>query len=259
MTRWAAALEYHGGRYSGWQAQPHSPSVQGLVDAALARVANHPLHSVAAGRTDAGVHGFHQVIHFDSAAARTPRGWLLGANTELPPDIALRWVQAVPDHFHARFSAAARRYRYVIHNSIARSALLADRAAWVARELDAGAMHRALQCLVGEQDFSAFRDAECQSRSAMRAVFEVSARRSGSFVVVEVRANAFLHHMVRTIVGSAIEVGSGRQPEAWIGEVLAARDRTRAGMNAPACGLYFVEADYPAEFALTQAPPFWLP
>jgi tRNA pseudouridine38-40 synthase len=259
VSRWAAGVEYLGTRYSGWQAQPHAPSVQGELEAALSRVADHPVQTVAAGRTDAGVHGFHQVVHFDSDARRAPYAWLLGTNTNLPEDVALRWVQPVPDDFHARFSARSRRYRYLIHNARYRSALLEGRCAWVPWDLDAGAMHRAAQSLLGEQDFSAFRDSECQSRSPMREVQEVSVSRRDRFVWLDIRANAFLHHMVRNIAGSLIEVGTGRQPESWIAEVLASRQRTRAGMNAPAGGLYFVDAEYPAEFAVPVAPEFWLP
>lgn len=259
MTRWAAGVEYLGTAYSGWQAQSHAPSVQGALEAALSRVADHPVETVAAGRTDAGVHGFHQVVHFDSPSRRTPYAWLLGTNTHLPSDVALRWVQAVPDEFHARFSARSRSYRYLIHNARPRSALLEGRVAWITWDLDAAAMDRAAQALLGEQDFSAFRDSECQSRSPMRDVQAVCVRRHHAFVTLDIRANAFLHHMVRNIAGSLIDVGTGRRPEAWIGEVLASRERTRAGMNAPACGLYFVAAEYPAEFAVPVAPPFWLP
>lgn len=259
MSRWAAGVEYLGTQYSGWQAQQHAPSVQACVQEALGRVANHPVEVVAAGRTDSGVHGFHQVIHFDSPSVRTPHAWLLGTNTQLPDDVALRWVKPVADEFHARFSASSRAYRYLIHNARFRSALLKGRVAWVAWDLNAEAMHRAAQALLGEQDFSAFRDAECQSRTAMRRVQDISVHRSGSFVVLDIRANAFLHHMVRNIAGSLMEVGGRKRPESWIGEVLASRQRTRAGMNAPACGLYFVDVEYPAEFAIPAAPEFWLP
>ena len=259
MSRWAACVEYYGGTYSGWQAQPHAPSVQAVVEAALSKVADHAVEIVAAGRTDAGVHGYGQIIHFDSTSTRTPYAWLLGANTLLPDDVALRWVQPVSDEFHARFSARSRSYRYVIHNARWRSGLLLGRAAWVTWKLDAQAMHRASQALLGEQDFSAFRGSECQSRTPMREIQAISVRREQDFVLLDVRANAFLHHMVRNIAGSLIEVGNGKQAETWIGEVLASRQRTRAGMNAPACGLYFVHAEYPAEFALPPATPFWLP
>jgi tRNA pseudouridine38-40 synthase len=257
--RWAAEVEYLGTAYSGWQAQSHVPSVQGALEAALSRVAAHPVAVAAAGRTDTGVHGFAQIVHFDSDAARSAYAWLLGTNSNLPDDIALRWVQPVRADFHARHSALARRYRYVIHNSRARSALLAGRATWINWTLDADAMHRAAQSLIGELDFSAFRGSECQSTTPMRCVTDIEVRRSGEFVWLGIRANAFLHHMVRNIAGTLIEVGQGKQPESWVAEVLASRDRTRAGMNAPAAGLYFVAADYPAEFGLPPPPPFWLP
>lgn len=259
MPRWAAGVEYLGSRYCGWQAQAHAPSVQGTLDTALSRVAAHPVETVAAGRTDAGVHGFAQVVHFDSPAPRSAYGWLLGTNSNLPADISLRWLQPVGDDFHARHSARARRYRYVIHNARARSALLAQRAGWVTWPLDAAAMHEAAQALVGEHDFSAFRGAECQSRTPMRRVLDIGVRRHGELVVIDVRANAFLHHMVRNIAGSLIEIGQGRQPRDWLGQLLAGRDRTRAGMNAQAQGLYFVAAEYPEEFGIPPAPEFWLP
>ncbi|HKY93331.1 MAG TPA: tRNA pseudouridine(38-40) synthase TruA [Nevskiaceae bacterium] len=258
-SRWMAGIEYRGTAYSGWQAQPHAPSVQGVLETALGRVANHPIEIFAAGRTDAGVHAFQQVVHFDSEASRTPYAWLLGTNSNLPDDVSVRWVQAAAPGFHARFSATARRYRYVIHNARARSGLLASRAGWYKPDLDAAAMHRAAQALLGERDFSAFQDAECQSPTPMRNVMAVAVTRRDALVAVDIRANAFLHHMVRTIVGTLVEVGMGRQHEAWVAEVLASRDRIRAGENAPACGLYFLGAEYPAECAVPPAPDFWLP
>jgi tRNA pseudouridine38-40 synthase len=259
MTRWAAAVEYQGSAYAGWQAQAHAASVQATLQAAISKVAAHPVEVFAAGRTDAGVHAFNQIVHFDSTADRSAYAWLLGVNSNLPEDISLRWVQPVAERFHARHSATARSYRYLIHNQRARSALLAVRAAWITWTLDADAMDRAAQVLLGEQDFSAFRGAECQSTTPMRRVLDVRVRRHGDFVLLDIRANAFLHHMVRNIAGTLIEVGSGKRPESWVGEVLASRDRTRAGMNAPACGLYFMNVEYPAEFAIPDAPEFWLP
>lgn len=259
MSRWAAGVEYLGTAYAGWQSQAHAVSIQSTVEAALSSVANHPVEVVAAGRTDAGVHAFQQVIHFDSGARRTAYAWMLGCNTRMPADIGLRWVQPVPEDFHARFSARARRYRYVIHSARPRSALLGGRAAWITWDLDAAAMHRAAQVLIGERDFSAFRGSECQSRTPMREVISVEVRRQAAFVVIDICANAFLHHMVRNIAGTLIEVGTGKQAETWVAEVLASRDRTRAGQNAPACGLYFLAADYPPEFSLPPVPEFWLP
>jgi len=211
------------------------------------------------GRTDAGVHAFGQVVHFDSPAAREPQAWALGSNARLPLDVSIRWVRPVTDDFSARFSAVSRRYRYVIHNSRTRSALLAERANWLNYPLDADAMGRAAQVLIGENDFSAFRAAECQSTTPMRRLQAIRAQRRGEFVFVDIRANAFLHHMVRNIVGSLLEVGCGKRPESWIGELLAGRDRSRAGMTAAAAGLYFVGPDYPAGFDLPAVTEPWFP
>lgn len=259
MIRWAAGVEYHGSRYSGWQVQAGRPSVQGAVEAALSTIANQPVATICAGRTDAGVHAFGQVVHFDSAVARDSYAWLLGSNSRLPPDIALRWVQPVLGDFSARFSATSRRYRYVIHNDRARSALLAERATWFAPALDADAMHAAAQALVGAHDFSAFRAAGCQSKTATRKLESLRVRRSRQFVVIDVRANAFLHHMVRNITGSLLEVGSQRRPITWIAELLAGRDRSQSGMTAAPQGLYFVGPDYPAEFGLPLPSEPWFP
>lgn len=263
VTRWVAGVEYHGTRFSGWQVQAGRPSVQGALEEALSSVAAHRVETICAGRTDAGVHAFGQVVHFDSDAVRIPYAWLLGTNSRLPPEVSLRWVQPVepPDgaEFSARFSAVSRRYRYVIHNHRARSALLAERATWFAHTLDADAMHRAAQVLVGEHDFSAFRAAECQSTTPMRNLQSIRIWRSGSFVVLDIRANAFLHHMVRNITGTLLEVGTARKPETWVAELLAERDRTRSGMTAAAQGLYFVGPDYPAAFGLPTPQDPWFP
>ncbi len=259
MRRWVAAVEYLGSHYAGWQVQAGRPSVQGALEAALSSIAHHPVATICAGRTDAGVHAFGQIVHFDSAAAREPQAWVLGGNARLPADISIRWVRPVDTSFSARFSAASRRYRYVIHNARSRSALLAARVTWLNYAIDADAMNRAAQALLGEQDFSAFRAAECQSATPMRKLHGISVRRSGEFVVVDVRANAFLHHMVRNIVGSLLEVGAHKRPESWIAELLAGRDRTRAGMTAAASGLYFVGPDYPAAFYLPAVSEPWFP
>lgn len=259
VTRWAAGVEYRGTNYAGWQSQGHAPSVQQAVEAALSTIADEPLAVTAAGRTDAGVHASGQVIHFDTSRVRAPHGWLFGANTRLPADVSLRWVQPVPGDFHARYAAVARRYRYVIHNGRVRSALLDDRAAWIIPRLDAEAMHRAAQALVGEHDFSAFRGADCQSKSAMRNLTHVAVRRHHDFVVLDVRANAFLHHMVRNITGVLLAVGEGKQGEDWPAAVLAGRDRTRGGVTAPPEGLYFIGPEYPAQFGVPPPPQPWFP
>lgn len=259
MPRWAARVEYQGGAYAGWQRLSHIRSVQGELEQALSTIADHPVQVFAAGRTDAGVHGLGQVVHFDSPAPRTPLAWLLGGNVHLPDDIALRWVQPVPDSFHARYQALARRYRYVFLNSRARSALLAGRVTFWPRPLDAATMHAAAQALLGERDFSAFRDSECQSPTPFRNVSAVHVWRHDEFVVMDIRANAFLHHMVRNIAGSLAEVGQGKQPPEWLAEVLALRQRRLAGMTAPADGLYFVGPEYAPEFGLPAPPEPWFP
>lgn len=248
--RVALGIEYDGTDYFGWQRLGHGPSVQAEVERALAFVADHPVAVTCAGRTDAGVHARCQVVHFDTRAVRTGRAWVLGATSRLPRAIAVLWARVMPDDFHARFSARARRYRYVLLNRPVRPALEARFVAWERRPLDAGAMHAAAQCLVGEQDFSSFRAVSCQARHARRNVTAVAVRREDDRVIVEIEANAFLHHMVRNLVGSLLEVGTGERPVQWIAEVLAARDRARAGATAPAQGLTFIGPRYPAQWAL---------
>jgi len=258
-VRWAAGVEYLGSRYGGWQAQAERASVQAELEAALGSVADHSIRTQAAGRTDAGVHACGQVVHFDSTAPRGVYAWMLGTNSRLPPDISVRWVQQVPADFSARHSALMRGYRYLIHNHRARSALLAERASWITYALDAAAMHRAAQALLGERDFSAFRAADCQSSTPMRFVEAITVWRSGDFVVMDISANAFLHHMVRNIMGVLLEIGQGRRAESWAGEVLDGRDRSRAGMTAPPQGLYFVGPRYPQEYGLPLPPRPWFP
>ena len=259
MQRWAAGIEYLGGNYGGWQAQQDRASVQAELEAALSSVADHPLRTQAAGRTDAGVHAYGQVVHFDSTAPRSIYAWVLGTNSRLPADISVRWVQEVPSDFSARHSAFMRSYRYVIHNHRARSALLAERASWITPQLDAATMHRAAQALLGERDFSAYRAAECQSSTPMRNVESITVFRSGDFVAMDIRANAFLHHMVRNIMGVLLEIGQGRRPESWAGEVLEGRDRGKAGMTAPGQGLYFMGPEYPERFGLPGPAKAWFP
>jgi tRNA pseudouridine38-40 synthase len=244
-VRLAVGLEYTGTAYAGWQRQHALPSVQAEVEQALSRVADHSVVTACAGRTDTGVHATGQVIHFDTPAVRPARGWLLGANRYLPPDISLNWIRPVADGFHARYAAMSRSYRYLILNSSVRSALWAGRACLWHTPLDAARMHESLQCLVGRHDFSAFRAAECQSVSTIRIMEAIRVVRQGPLLVLDVTANAFLHHMVRNIVGAALAVGEGVQPPGWIAALLAARDRTVAGITAPAAGLYFRSVRYP--------------
>jgi tRNA pseudouridine38-40 synthase len=253
MQRIAVGIEYDGTRYAGWQRQAEVPTVQAAVERALGAVADHAVEATCAGRTDAGVHALGQVAHFDTSARRSLRGWALGANTRLPPDIAVLWAVEVPDAFHARYSALSRTYRYVIQNRMVRPALARGRACWVHQELDDSSMHEAAQCLVGEHDFSAFRAAECQSRTAVRRLERITVRRSADVVAIEVTANAFLHHMVRNIAGTLIAVGLGERQPGSVADALASRDRRAAGITAPPGGLYFLRIDYPATFALPMS------
>jgi tRNA pseudouridine38-40 synthase len=255
VVRIAVGLEYEGSAYAGWQVQPAAPSLQAVTERALARIAAAPVALVCAGRTDAGVHALNQVAHFDTSAARSLRSWVLGANSELPADVTLTWARVVPAHFHARFSAEARIYRYLILNRTARSALHAQRATWIHRPLDEGAMSQAAALLTGEHDFSAFRAAECQARSPVRRLTHLSVRRRGDWVVIEAQANAFLHHMVRNLTGLLIRVGKKDAAPAWAREVLEGRDRTKSAPTAPAAGLYLAGVRYPVAFGLPSGPP----
>ncbi|KRG75433.1 tRNA pseudouridine synthase A [Stenotrophomonas ginsengisoli] len=249
--RYAAGIEYDGSAFKGWQFLGEGgPSVQAALEQALSSVADAPVSVMCAGRTDAGVHGQCQVVHFDTEVVRDPRAWTLGTSTRLPPEVAVRWCQPVDADFHARFSARARRYRYRIMNRSVRPALGRQLLSWERRPLDADAMHQAAQLLLGENDFSALRSAECQAAHARREMQRISVTREGEVVEVQVQANAFLHHMVRNIVGSLCMIGAGERPVEWMGEVLAGRDRTKAGPTAPAAGLVFLGPLYPAIWQL---------
>ena len=254
--RLALGIEYDGTDFLGWQRLSHGPSVQAALEKALSKVANHAVDVTCAGRTDSGVHGRCQVVHFDTDAERSLRSWVLGACSNLPPSVAVLWAQPVDEAFHARFSARARQYRYTLLNRGVRPALDARYVTWERNRLDADAMHQAAQALVGEHDFSAFRAIACQAKHARREVQAIGVHREGDKVMVDIRANAFLHHMVRNIVGSLLPVGRGEMPGAWIGELLAGRNREVAGPTAPASGLTFLGPLYedgwglPAEVVL---------
>ena len=250
MPRIAVGIEYDGTSLAGWQSQRDLPSVQQSVEAALSRVAAQPIAITGAGRTDAGVHARGQVAHFETDVVRSDRSWVLGANQGLPPAIALRWAQVVPGHFHARYSAERRVYRYCILNRSSRPALAHGRVAFVHRPLDVEPMRAAAALLLGEHDFSAFRSVECQATSPVRRLDWVTVRRNGDFVLVEVAANAFLHHMVRNIAGLLIHVGQGKWVPGRAAEVLAGRDRRENAPTAPAGGLYFWSVHYPRVFGL---------
>jgi tRNA pseudouridine38-40 synthase len=255
MPRFAAGLEYDGRGYSGWQCQPGLSTVQEALERALGRVADSPVNCTCAGRTDAGVHALAQVVHFESEAARSERGWRLGANTYLPADVSVVWVREVPGHFHARYSAQSRSYRYLILNRDSRPGLSAGRVTWERRALDVQRMHAAAQVLVGEHDFSAFRAVECQAKSPVRRVERLEVARHGEWVTLDITANAFLHHMVRNVAGLLMAVGQGDSPPERVTAVLASRDRKTNAATAPADGLYLAAVRYPPEFALPGATP----
>ena len=251
-TRYALGIEYDGSRYLGWQrlGEAPGPSLQQTLEDAISKVANAEIQTVCAGRTDAGVHARCQVVHFDSPAERTPRAWTLGITSNLPQDMAVTWCVPVDDAFNARFSARARRYRYEILNRSVRPAYQRAYLAWERRPLDVALMHHAAQSLVGEHDYSAFRTVQCQARHARREIQEITVIRTGDVVSVEIQANAFLHHMVRNIVGSLIPVGCGERATSWMAELLAGRDRNVAGPTAPSSGLTFLKPLYEAQWGL---------
>jgi tRNA pseudouridine38-40 synthase len=248
--RIALGIEYDGTDFPGWQRLTHATAIQNVVEEALSFVADHPVEVTCAGRTDSGVHAQCQVVHFDTQAQRSERSWVLGVNSRLPQSIALRWAKPVSEEFHARFRAVARRYRYVIVNRPMRPALDARYVAWERAALDADSMQRAAQALIGEHDFSAFRTIACQARTPQRNVHEIAIARDGDRILLEIQANAFLHHMVRNIVGSLLPIGRGEQPEAWIAQLLDGRDRALAGPTAPPQGLTFLRPLYPPQYGL---------
>ena len=256
--RLALGIEYNGSQFNGWQAQksPSVSTIQETLEAVLSEVADQPVALTCAGRTDTGVHATGQVVHFDCSHARPDSAWLRGANSLLPATIAVRWARQVDHEFHARFTATARRYRYVIYNHPLKPALLGGLVTHHHYALDAACMHEAGQALLGEQDFSAYRGAACQSGTPMRNVMSLKVSRQGDFVLLDIEANAFLLHMVRNIAGVLLEIGEGRQAPAWAGEVLASRDRTLGGVTAPPDGLYLVGVSYPASYGLPEGPVF---
>lgn len=253
MTRIALGIEYDGHDFAGWQAQPSVRTVQQVLETALANFLNSTVRVpvTAAGRTDAGVHANGQVVHLDTDVVRTDHAWVRGLNAYLPHDVAVRWAQPVSDDFHARFSALRRCYRYTLYNHPVRSPLHARYAAWCFRALDEHAMRRAAQYLIGQHDFSSFRSSECQAKTPVRTVYRIDLHRDSDFLVLEIEADAFLHHMVRNIVGALVYVGSARTSETWLHHVLTARDRTVAAPTYAPCGLSLLRVTYPAHFGLT--------
>jgi tRNA pseudouridine38-40 synthase len=243
-------LEYEGAAFSGWQTQPQGNTVQDALERALADIAGVPIRVACAGRTDAGVHAAAQVVHFDAPTARPENAWVRGVNAHLPDSIAVRWSREVPADFHARYSALARSYRYVLHNHAVRPALLHGRVGWFHLPLDIEAMQAGAALLAGEQDFSAFRAAECQARSPVKTLHQADVRREGDCIVFDFRASAFLHHMVRNMVGALVYVGKGAHPPEWIAELIAGRDRRLAAPTFSPSGLYLSGVEYDARWQL---------
>jgi len=258
--RYAAVVEYDGSHFNGWQIQPHAPSVQAAVEAALAHVADEPIRVHTAGRTDTGVHAVGQVIHFDTDKQRPNYGWLRGANTRLPDSVAIKWINPVKDEFHARFSAQSRRYRYIMNIRKIQLGLFADYVSRYPFDLDIEPMQDAIQALIGRHDFSAYRASGCQSLDPVKTMHSIRIERSGDWIWLDIHGDGFLHHMVRNIIGVLLKVGAGERPPAWAGEVLESRDRKLGGVTAKPNGLYFVQATYDEKFGLPaniQAPAFW--
>lgn len=254
MPRYAASIQYDGSSYHGWQSLKSGlPTVQDDVEKALSQVANHTVRVVCAGRTDAGVHGCNQIIHFDTEALRSERGWTYGANTHLPEAVSVSWVKPVSEAFHARFSAQWRRYLYVIYNHKIRPAHLPKGLTWNYRPLDENRMQAAAAHLIGTHDFTAYRAVQCQAKNPVRTVSHLKINRHGRLLVIDVQANAFLHHMVRNMAGVLMTIGCGKREPDWARQVLDSRDRRQGGVTAAPWGLYFADVGYPDEFQLPPA------
>lgn len=249
----ALAIEYVGTLYHGWQFQKNAPSVQEAVEFALSQVACEPIKIHCAGRTDKGVHATHQIVHFETSVTRDLKAWVLGVNTYLPSTINIAWATEVSADFHARFSATSRAYHYAIYNDKIRPTHFAEGVTWYAYPLDEALMVLGSRYLIGEHDFSAFRDKECQAKHPIRTIEYIHIVRNDKLIIINIKANAFLHHMVRNIVGTLLPVGQGLQSPEWVKDVLQAKTRSKAGITAPANGLYLTEVNYPEEFILPSA------
>jgi tRNA pseudouridine38-40 synthase len=253
--RIAIGLEYDGRGFCGWQTQPGGCAIQNHLEHAIAQIHGTPVQAHAAGRTDAGVHALGQVVHFDAEQVRPEQAWVRGVNTHLPAGVSVLWARHVPSEFDARRSALERAYRYVLFTRPVRSALLTGRVGWVYGNLDEVAMAEAATAFIGTHDFSAFRAAECQAKTPVREMRQASLSRKGDFITFEFRANAFLHHQIRNMVGALVWVGLGRRPVAWVGELLASRDRTLGAATFAPDGLYLAEVRYDPQFGLPESPP----
>lgn len=245
MPRVALGISYDGRPWQGWQKQPNGQTVQDALERALAAFATVPVQTTCAGRTDTAVHALGQVVHFDCEVNRSEESWVRGVNAHLPESISVQWAQYVDDTFHARFSATARAYTYVLLNSRVRQPLWAGRAGWVFQSLDVSAMTQAAQALLGEHDFSSFRSSQCQAKSPVRTISELSVRQQGCLIFVSLRGNAFLHHMVRNIIGALVQIGQGRKSVEYMADLLALKDRTKGAPTFSPDGLYLTEVSYP--------------
>jgi tRNA pseudouridine38-40 synthase len=260
LKRIVLGLEYDGAPWQGWQTQPHGITVQDRLEAALAQFCCTPVSTVCAGRTDTGVHALGQVVHFDTDLERDTSSWVRGVNAFLPPSIAVRWACEVAQEqgasgltdFHARFAARARTYHYVLYNHPVRSPLLVGKAGWAFRPLSAELMREAAACLIGTHDFSAFRSSQCQAKTPVKTMYDIAIREQGDLIIFTLRASAFLHHMVRNLVGSLVYVGSGREPVAWLEQVLRGRDRAQAAPTFMPDGLYLARIEYDDKWQLPQ-------
>lgn len=256
VVRIVLGIEYNGSAYAGWQWQPDRRSIQAELELALSKVADQPVTVICAGRTDAGVHAVEQIVHFDVDVKRELHAWLMGGNTNLPDDIRITWARHAIADFHARYSAIARLYRYVIFNRTVKSALMVKQVTWCNRPLNAELMHISAQSLVGDHNFSSFRAQGCQSVSPFRVVHFIDVYRDHDKVIIEICANAFLHHMVRNIAGVLMAIGAGKQSQDWVAAVLAAQKRELAGITAPPEGLYLLAVYYPDCYGLPVNPIF---
>lgn len=256
MSRIVLGIEYDGTAYAGWQWQAGKRTVQGELQAALSKIANQPVTVICAGRTDAGVHALEQVVHFDTEVERDLHAWMMGGNSQLPDDIRITWARPAVGDFHARYSAIARFYRYVILNRPMKSALLRTQATWCYQPLDETRMHSAAQSLIGEHDFSSFRAQGCQSLSPNRMMHFIDVYRQEQLVIIDICANAFLHHMVRNIAGVLMEIGQGKQPETWTEQLLDIKDRAQAAATAPPYGLHLGAVCYPEVYGIAKHPIF---
>jgi len=250
-TRIAIGIEYNGSHFNGWQIQSQDArTVQEQVQLALGKIAIHPISLICAGRTDTGVHATAQVAHFDTTVERELKAWVMGGNIHLPDDVSIIWAKKVDEDFSARFSAFKRSYRYVILNRRARTAIHSKQVTWIYDDLNVEAMHEAAQAMLGKQDFSSFRSSKCQASNAIRIMHSINVFRDGDYIFLDICANAFLHHMVRNIVGSLLMIGRGEQSVTWMADLLEVKDRTKAGPTAQAAGLYLVAVEYPEQYDL---------